>query len=506
MFATRRRISHVSISHGLLSHVSGLAQTALTARRCFAGTCRRRIVSPRTSSLLRESQHDVVGAQNGSRSRFFSTISFNDPIEYEWIEGVEPLALYEPGGYHPVMVDDLLHRRYRIVDKLGHGGYSTIWLAHDEQTTRYVALKIGISGQMLPRREPSILSALSKSVANQKEATQELLDASTTLPEILDVFNVRGPNGIHVCYTKTLAQGNLKEASFSRLFPIEVARLLAGRLALAVSLIHSRGYVHGDIHLRNVLVKLPSTIDELSIGEFRKTFGSPETVPILRADGESLPPNTPPLAVVPLYLGRMAEEFTVDDAKGLILGDFGEAWAPATEDRMGGDCNTPVAMRAPETLFEPDTPVSYSHDIWSLGTAVWEILGMGFIFDEAADTDEIVAQQIDMLGSEGLPQAWREHWERPKWEELVTETEVKVPRRPTDGDREAWPPLEEAFEVFVQRYRREQEAMGVFGEEETRAILELMRGMLRFKPEERMTIQEVLQSEWMTKWALPRDG
>jgi len=58
----------------------------------------------------------------------------------------------------------------------------------------------------------------------------------------------------------------------------------------------------------------------------------------------------------------------------------------------------------------------------------------------------------------------------------------------------------------VQRYRREQEAMGVFGEEETRAILELMRGMLRFKPEERMTIQEVLRSEWMTKWALPRDG
>ncbi|KAK7913973.1 kinase domain protein [Apiospora marii] len=454
MFATRRRIPHVSITHGLLSRVSGLAQTTLTAsgRRSF-GISRHSPI-PRTQVLRKRQENDVGIVCCRSR---FSTISFNDPIEYQGIEGVEPLALYEPGGYHPVMVDDLLHRRYRIVDKLGHGGYSTIWLAHDEQTRRYVALKIGISGQMLPRREPSILRTLSQSVSSSgQETTQELHDASTTLPEILDVFNVRGPNGIHVCYTKTLAQGNLKEASFSRLFPIEVARLLAGRLALAVSLIHSRGFVHGG--------------------------------------GGAL------------YLGRMAEEFTADDARGLILGDFGEAFAPATEDRLGGDCNTPVAMRAPEALFEPDTPVSYSADVWSLGTAIWEILGMGFIFDESASMDEIVAQQIDILGAQGLPQAWREHWERPQWEELVTETEVTVPRRPADGDREAWPPLEQAFEVFVQRYRREQEAMGVFGEEETRAILELMRGMLRFRPEERMTIQEVLRSEWMTRWALPRDG
>jgi serine/threonine-protein kinase SRPK3 len=34
--------------------------------------------------------------------------------------GGEHLERYEPGGYHPVMIDDLFHNRYRIVDKLGH--------------------------------------------------------------------------------------------------------------------------------------------------------------------------------------------------------------------------------------------------------------------------------------------------------------------------------------------------------------------------------------------------
>ncbi|KAG8417512.1 hypothetical protein J3458_005011 [Metarhizium acridum] len=66
--------------------------------------------------------------------------------------------------------------------------------------------------------------------------------------------------------------------------------------------------------------------------------------------------------------------------------------------RLGKDCHTPVAMRAPEALFEPDAPLSYPWDIWSLGTAIWEILGMKFIFSESETDDEIVAQQIDVLG------------------------------------------------------------------------------------------------------------
>ena len=59
-------------------------------------------------------------------------------------------------------------------------------------------------------------------------------------------------------------------------------------------------------------------------------------------------------------------------------------------------------------------------------------------------------------------------------------------------------------EEFVQKYRRKREAAGTFEEEETQAILELMRGMLRFRPEKRLTIDEVLRSEWMVNWALPQ--
>jgi hypothetical protein len=71
------------------------------------------------------------------------------------------------------------------------------------------------------------------------------------------------------------------------------------------------------------------------------------------------------------------------------------------------------------------------------------------------------------------------------------------------GDREMRCPLEGAFEEFVQKYRRKREAPGAFGEEERRAILDLMLHILKFWPKEPLTIDEVLRSEWIIRWALP---
>jgi len=71
-----------------------------------------------------------------------------------------------------------------------------------------------------------------------------------------------------------------------------------------------------DIHLPNVLVKLPSNFDQLSIDQFREKFSEPEMIPISRVDRKPLPPNIPSQAVVPLYLGKKAQEFTLADARG----------------------------------------------------------------------------------------------------------------------------------------------------------------------------------------------
>ena len=46
----------------------------------------------------------------------------------------EPLHRYKPGGYHPLGLGEALKDgRYKILHKLGWGGYSTTWAARDHK-------------------------------------------------------------------------------------------------------------------------------------------------------------------------------------------------------------------------------------------------------------------------------------------------------------------------------------------------------------------------------------
>ncbi|GKZ49597.1 hypothetical protein AbraIFM66951_002168 [Aspergillus brasiliensis] len=421
----------------------------------------------------------------GSSTRLNSTTS-ETRIEYNWIKGVEALEEYQPGGYHPIMIGDILHR-YRIVDKLGHGGYSTVWLAQDVAIKRYVALKVN-TAEAHPR-EATVLKALSA----PPSSSSTLVQGRNLIPVVLDEFEVQGPNGTHACYTTDPAQCDLREISFSHLFPLDVARALCYGLTQAVAYTHSRGYVHGDIHLSNVMIKLPTSFNHISIEDFYKEYGEPETVPITRCDGKPLPPSVPEKAVKPLFLGKYAETLTLADVRPL-LSDFGEAFAPASEVRLGQDSHTPPGFRSPEARFEPQMALTYSSDIWSLATAIWEIVGMKPIFStDFVPDDEIVAQHIDVLGQ--MPREWWLRWEgRSKF---FTEDGC-----PIDTYLEnQWPPLEESFEIDIQKWRRKWR--GVIEEEEKAAFLDLVRRMLVFRPEERPTAEDVLQPEWMSKWAWP---
>lgn len=206
------------------------------------------------------------------------------------------------------------------------------------------------------------------------------------------------------------------------------------------------------------------------------------------AGGKPASPQCPAEAVLPLFLGKDAEEFTLSDAH-LLLGDFGEAYNPAVEVRQGRDCHMPLAMRPPEACFEPQATLSFSADIWSHATAIWETLGMKAIFSNNLTTaDELFSQQIDVLGP--MPQSWWEHWEkRDKFFDANGHPK---------GDRYVWPSIEHAFEEGIQSYRRKR-WVGEYWRTEMVSIINLMRRMLAFRPEERPTAEDVLNSEWMVK-------
>lgn len=147
---------------------------------------------------------------------------------------------YRPGGYHLVSIGDKLQDRYRVVHKLGHGGYSITWLARDERSRKLAAIKVG-TAESNPH-EVNVLPAL----ATAQDTTPREGYGRVVIPSILDRFDIQGRNGIHPCYVTALGQATISEAleaSDTGMFELNVARALVAQLALAVEFIHSQGIV-----------------------------------------------------------------------------------------------------------------------------------------------------------------------------------------------------------------------------------------------------------------------
>lgn len=198
------------------------------------------LLASRARKPLHHSQIRDISCTTVSRSQ--KTENENDTSPgylYEPIEAVEILDGYRKGGYHPIAIGDQLHDRYRVVHKLGHGAYSTIWLAQDRKVHRYVALKVCIAGTN--PLEVSVLSELSNS---QRCPSRSF--GRTMIPWVLDRFNIQGINGTHACYVTDAGRVSLSDAkngSYNGLFQLEVARALAAQLVIAVEYVHCQGFV-----------------------------------------------------------------------------------------------------------------------------------------------------------------------------------------------------------------------------------------------------------------------
>ncbi|KAG6204932.1 hypothetical protein E4U35_002978 [Claviceps purpurea] len=374
-------------------------------------------------------------------------------------EGMEELEIR--GGikadYCPIDIDDRLNERYRILHLLGHGVWSKVWLAIDEETRKYVAIKVGIAQS--DGSEGDILTDISQSLASSNVSN----DKKLMIPTLLDRFEK-------------------EEDCFRSILHDLLA--LAAQLAIAVSIVHEKGYAHGDLHLSNFLLQLPSSLDDLSVEKLYETYGEPKKrlleYPEDMAASKITDLSLPKYLVTSVCLSVPGREINLAEAK-LTLSDFGAAFRPADKSRFisYGD----LALRPPEALFEPEKPLDFASDIWSLGFLIFRLLAVRPLIDEGGGHFELSGR---------MPKAWWRRWkERPEW---YTED-----GEPFEDEPWSW---ERRFEEWVQEPRQTRE-MEKLAEDELAAVLKLLRSMLAWKPSERPDISKVLESDWMTRWALP---
>lgn len=185
-------------------------------------------------------------------------------------EGIED---YKEGGYHPVFVGELLIQRYIVLQKLGWGHFSTVWLCKDIKFNTFVAIKIQKSASHYLEAAFDEVEILQKAVKHSqtkewyedlkrfdegRKSSYSLEDCYTV--QLLNAFIYQGPYGKHFCMVFEILGVNLLEIIKRYKYkgiPIDLCRKMSRQILIGLHYLHKHcGIIHTDLKPENVLLCL----------------------------------------------------------------------------------------------------------------------------------------------------------------------------------------------------------------------------------------------------------
>ncbi|KAK4451219.1 kinase-like domain-containing protein [Podospora aff. communis PSN243] len=291
----------------------------------------------------------------------------------------EDLENYEPGGFHPVHLGDVFDDgRYKVVHKLGFGGFSTVWLARDTTGDRWVAVKIIVA------RESPTYEARSTIASHPSIAGSRLFSVADKQ------FWINRPNGRHLCLVMPVLGPSLAKLSkgiYSRI-KAGFAKGVSLQAAQALAHLHANGLCHGDFTVHNIALHLADEFESYSESRLIELFGLPQTAPVRTYSGKPPRPHAPDCIVVPL---DFCSSNTTVLSRDICVIDFDQSFTARDppSDRLG-------------------IPANSASDIWALVCAIFRIRsGDDLFFDYDTDCPADALQQIVKTMGD-LPQEWKE--------------------------------------------------------------------------------------------------
>jgi serine/threonine protein kinase len=160
--------------------------------------------------------------------------------------GLEKIYDYEPGGHHPVHLGDMLHQRYKVMHKLGSGGYATVWLCRDISAHKplYTAVKIiTAEGSTKECPELRVTKLLQLGLDQVSSAVQFCLPVNR--------FEIDGPNGVHYAFVYPVLGPRVSRMLniASSKDPGGPLRKICFQVAQAVATLHKHGICHGGMSI-----------------------------------------------------------------------------------------------------------------------------------------------------------------------------------------------------------------------------------------------------------------
>ncbi|KAG5723265.1 Protein kinase dsk1 [Termitomyces sp. T112] len=423
------------------------------------------------------------------------------------LDVIENIEEYYPGGYHPISIGDVFDQgRFRVLHKLGFGGSSTVWLARDQLegkhrgrivTLRAMRADVSSSNEM---PELAILQKLRALLPPSEYVNFQTIDHH---------FFVQGPNGSHLFLISPLAGPSILAMSDSpgrvagsRRLRADLARKVSKQLVATVYHMHNMGIVHGDLTTSNILFCLSPHVLEWSDAEVYSHLGDPETEEVTTRDRQPPGPHAPAVLIAPIQNSKISHASLLQERT--VICDFGQSYLPASPPSSYKP-GTLLNYQSPEGRFEGRA--SFEADIWSLGCAIFEIRAGLALFEPILGSDtDILRQTVEMLGR--LPDPW---WGAFKHRSLWFEEDGQ-PKSEQDQERAGLLLKSHATSIRAKLLRIGELDVRPFGGDDDGPMMEkhgtrlpdvevelltnLLGKMLRYRPEERISIQDVIQHPW----------
>mmetsp|Transcript_69384 Transcript_69384/g.206681 ORF Transcript_69384/g.206681 Transcript_69384/m.206681 type:complete len:616 (-) Transcript_69384:21-1868(-) len=437
---------------------------------------------------------------------------------------------YKRGGYHPVTPYQIYNGRYRVLSKLGAGAFSTVWLCADERSQNsddgpeLVAMKVCKSKKSVTEQALDEIALLERLQA----------PGSDRVVQMRGHFWHSGPNGRHKCMVFEVMGENLltlvKHFDYNGL-PVPMVKRITRHTLVGLAYIHSRGVIHTDVKLENVLVQRHDL--QLMMQEGRKAhraFTEQKSLVggLSKSQKKRLKKKQKSAAAKEAEAGAAATDKAGDKAaEGEAQEEEADAEA-AAEKAAAEACGRPVPpvrqrarldsltldkvfakladfgngcradrkvtddiqtrqYRSPEIIVGADWDVTA--DVWSAACMFFELLTGDFLFDPRSSKDwsrdeDHLALMIELLGSHP-PKEWVMSGKYAK-EFFLNSGKLKHIKK-----LKFW----QLPEVLAEKYK--------MATAEAEEIADFLLPMLSWEPARRQSAAEALQHQWLKT---PADG
>ncbi|KAK8014687.1 kinase-like protein [Apiospora arundinis] len=431
------------------------------------------------------------------------------PIESIEAENVET---YREGGFHPVKLGDRLLNEFEVVAKLGHGGFGTVWLCEEgyayDGHTNWKAVKI-IAADQSVEDNPEL--RIIEDLQSQGVTRAQWEAAGIMLP--LRHFWIRGPNGTHLCLVFPVMGPNLRSQTRASADTIKEIFTQAGK---SLQFLHRHGICHGDFRSDNILLHV-NDVDKLSKKEMMTLLEAPRTEQVRLAGGTELNPGPDEECRAPPYLVECSNIGILGPKTQTATIDFGISY-------RSGDPRSSSASR--RSGRRPRRNTGEACDVWSFIAMIHEIRCRGELW--GSDTRREYVRDLEtLLGP--LPASYRRAWKREMVKEGIIKLDLDDHDGDDDGTTESLRPVSAAAEHIekVRKEAREKSGytdylQGLIGaerdqvqyqrdinyvasptsvpwrvpEDEVYQLADLFRKVLKYDPDDRIDIDEVMRHEW----------